>query len=49
MRAKDDPLDWIEDFAVLLRTATCEERVIAAVKRLVVLLRDRFVMGSGNP
>jgi len=49
MRAKDAPLDWIEDFAALLRAATCDERVIAAVNRFVALLRDRFVMGSGNP
>jgi hypothetical protein len=48
MGAKDDPLDWIENLAVLLRAATCEERVIAAVKRFVVLLRERFVMGSKN-
>jgi hypothetical protein len=49
MRAKGAPLDWFEDLAALLRAATCEERVIAAVNRFVAQLRDGFVMGSGNP
>ena len=49
MTANDDPRDWIEEFAVLVCLAMCDERVIGAVNRFAVLRRDRFVMGSGNP
>jgi hypothetical protein len=44
--ATDDQADELRVFAVLLRPATCEERVIASVKYFVVLRSDRFVLGS---
>ena len=44
---KHDQPTELKVFAVLLRPATCEERVIAAVNCFVVLRRDRFVRGVG--